>query len=400
MIDYNIIYDQKALEQDINANHGRPYQQCSMSVMDTIADPNITFDKNGVSNYYEEYKNDENLFVLKGEDGLAKLNSDISKIKHNGKNKKYDCILGLSGGVDSTYLCYLAKKQGLNPLIVHCDNGWNSELAQANIENAVNKCSFDLLTYVINWEEFKELQLSYIKSSVVDIEVLTDHAFMTVLYEQARKWNIKYVIAGMNIVTEQVLPRHWVFSKGDTVNIKAIQKIFGTKNLKSFKTYPFLNYKNKKYCDDVLKMEVITPLNYIDFKYYDVKNLIKRELDWIDYGGKHYESVWTRFYQGYILPRKFNIDKRKAHLSNLIFSNQITKDEALQILATPTYNSMNLMQEDKDFVLKKFNLSEDQFEYYMNLPRKEHADYPTQKSFWQEYPILKPLKRIVNLIRS
>ena len=400
MIDYRDIYDQESLEKDNKANLGRPFQRCAISVMDTIADPNITFDENGVCNYYHEYKKAESEFVLTGKAGLAQLSKDLNKIKSESRDKAYDCILGLSGGVDSTYLCYLAKEHGLNPLVVHCDNGWNSELAQYNIECTVKKCGFDLFTYVINWEHFKEFQLSYIKASVVDIEVLTDHAFMAVLYEQARKWKIKYVLAGMNVVTEYTLPSHWIYSKGDAVNIKSIQRTHGSKDLKKLSTFPFLDYKAKKYCTEILKMEVITPLNYIEYNYKDIKSLIKDKLDWRDYGGKHYESIWTRFYQGYILPRKFNIDKRKAHLSNLIFSGQLTRDEALDILKTPTYNSPELMEEDLHYVIKKFGLTETQFTSIMNEPRKEHSDYKTQRFFWEIFPLLKPLKSVFKLMRK
>lgn len=400
MIDFKEIYDQQALEKDSSANHGRPYRRCSKSVMDTIADPDITFDSNGVCNYYNDYLKAEKNHVITGEEGLKLLKNDIERIKNDGKSKKYDCILGLSGGVDSTYLCLLAKEYGLRPLIVHCDNGWNSELAQHNIENAVSRCGFDLYTYVINWEHFKDFQLAYIKASVVDIEVLTDHAFMAVLYEQAKKWKIKYVIAGMNIVTEYVLPKHWIFNKSDAVNIKAIQKRHGNRELTELSTFPFLDYRNKKYCSDILKMEVITPLNNIEYLYDDVKKKIQEELDWRDYGGKHYESVWTRFYQGYILPKKFNIDKRKAHLSNLIFSRQLSRQDALDILKQPTYTSLSLMEEDLDFVCKKFGMSIDQFNKIMSETRKEHSDYPTQKSFWDNYPYLKPFRGLYKIFKK
>jgi N-acetyl sugar amidotransferase len=394
-----VIYDQKALEQDLDANMGRPFQQCSISVMDTISDPNITFDDQGICNYYYAYKKDEEKYVLIGEAGEQKLKDSIAQIKAAGEGKPYDCILGLSGGVDSTYLCLLAKQQGLRPLIVHCDNGWNSELAQHNIEQTVKRLGFDLFTYVINWKEFRELQLSYLKASVVDIEVLTDHAFMAVLYEQARKWKIKHVMAGMNIVTEQVLPKYWIFSKQDAVNIKGIQEKFGTVPVKSLKTFPFLDYQTKRYCEQVLKMEVVTPLNYVPYNYDAVKEQIQQELDWRDYGGKHYESVWTRFYQGYILPRKFRIDKRKAHLSNLIYSGQITKEIALQKLDQPIYPA-SLMKEDKEYIIKKFGLTEPQFEEIMRQPRREHADYPTVKGFYDMYPVLKLFKPLINAVRG
>lgn len=393
-----LYYDEARLKSDPIANMGRPYQQCSMSVMDTIADPNITFDADGVCNYYHEYMKAETLHVLTGEAGKLKLAAEMEKLKATGKGKPYDCILGLSGGVDSTFLCLLAKEQGLRPLVVHCDNGWNSELAQHNIEQTVNTLGFDLFTYVIHWEEFRELQLSYLKASVVDIEVLTDHAFMAVLYEQARKWKIKYVLAGMNIVTEQVLPSYWIYDKSDTTNIKDIHEKHGTRPLKTLTSFPFLNYQTKRYCTDILKMQVVTPLNFIEYKYDDVKSQIIRELGWRDYGGKHYESVWTRFYQGYILPVKFNIDKRKAHYSNLIYSGQLTKEAALEKLRSSAYPEA-MLQEDMTFVLKKFGLTQVAFEALMSKPRKEHKDYAVQQGFYGKYPWLKMFKPLIDKVK-
>jgi N-acetyl sugar amidotransferase len=374
------MYNQKELEKDIDANCGRPYQQCSISVMDTIADPNITFDEKGICNYYYEYLAAEKQYVKKGEQGLIDLSIMVDIIKEKKKGKKYDCILGLSGGVDSTYLCLLAKEQGLNPLVVHCDNGWNSELAQHNIENTVKKCGFDLFTYVINWQEFKAMQLAYFRASVVDIEVLTDHAFMAVLHDQAKKWKLKYVLAGMNIVTEQVLPKYWIFTKSDDKNIKDIVNKHGDLSIAEIKTFPFLSYSRKRYYDRFLKLEVFSPLNWVDYNYDSVKKRIIDELDWRDYGGKHYESVWTRFYQGYILPNKFKIDKRKAHFSNLIFSDQITKEEALAKLGKPIL-SAQLERDDKEFIMKKFGLSDADFDKIMTMPRKEHSEFEVEKGF-------------------
>lgn len=389
------IYNQKAFEKDLQANCGRPYQQCTISVMDTISDPNITFDKDGICNYYHEYKEAEKKYVLKGSEGDQKLKTEINRIKDAKKNKKYDCILGLSGGVDSTYLCLLAKEQGLNPLVVHCDNGWNSELAQHNIEQTVKICGFDLFTYVIDWNEFRSMQLAYLKASVVDIEVLTDHAFMAVLYSQARKWNIKYVLAGMNIVTEQVLPKHWIYSKADVENIKDIINQYGDIKVNTLKTYPFLDYKTKKYCDTILKLEVITPLNWIEYNYDEVKKRIVEELNWRDYGGKHYESIWTRFYQGYILPRKFKIDKRKAHYSNLIFSGQLTKAVVVDKLKKPILPIL-LLNDDMEFVLKKFGINQSGFDIMMDSKRREHSEFQTQKGFFEKYKYLKWLKPLLH----
>lgn len=386
-------YDQKLLKSNLVVNGGRTYQQCSLSVMDTIEDPYIRFDVSGVSNYYEQYKSAEEKYLFTGNDGKENLMKMSDEIIRSGKGKRYDCILGLSGGVDSTYLCWLAKELGLRPLVVHFDNGWNSELAVSNIERTISKLNFDLFTYVVDWKEFCELQLSYLKSSVVDIEALTDHAFMAVLYEQARKWKIKYVLAGMNIVTEQVLPSYWIFNKGDVVNIKDIQSKFGNIPVRNLKSYPFLNYKTKWYCDNVLKLKVFTPLNFIEYRYDEVKDLITRELDWRDYGGKHFESVWTRFYQGYILPRKFNIDKRKAHFSNLIFSGQLNKNEAISLLSKPIYD-LNFLKQDMSFVLKKFGLKDFEFEELMRRPRVEHSEFKTLKSYKARFPIIRYFSRL------
>lgn len=374
------MYNQKELEKDLVANCGRPYQQCAISVMDTIADPNITFDEKGICNYYYEYLTAEKQHVKKGLEGFKTFANMVDILKANKKRKKYDCILGLSGGVDSTYLCLLAKEQELNPLVVHCDNGWNSELAQHNIESTVKKCGFDLVTYVINWQEFRAMQLAYIRASVVDIEVLTDHAFMAVLYEQARKFKIKYVLAGMNIVTEKTIPKFWVFSKSDDKNIKDIVNKYGDIKIAKIKTYPFLSYGKKRYYDSFLNLKVFSPLNWVDYNYNEVKQRIISDLDWRDYGGKHYESVWTRFYQGYILPNKFNIDKRKAHYSNLIFSGQMTKEQAIEKLSRPILPP-HLEMDDKNFIIKKFGLSETTFDAIISEPRREHTEFETEKGF-------------------
>lgn len=393
------INDIESLKLDRSANCGRGYQQCSISVLDTISDPDITFNQDGICNYYFDYKAAEENVVFHDEEGLRRLELDMDLIRDSNKGSKYDCILGLSGGVDSTFLCLLAKEYGLNPLVVHCDNGWNSELAQHNIEQTVKKLGFDLYTHVLDWPSFREMQRAYIKSSVVDIEVLTDHAFMAVLYEQARKWKIKFVLAGMNIVTEQVLPPYWIYSKGDDVNIKDIVRKNSSDGEKLLNKFPFLDYSTKKYCTDILKLRVFTPLNYIHYNYNEVKIRIINELGWRDYGGKHYESIWTRFYQGYILPRKFKIDKRKAHLSNLIFSGQITKTEALKSLQTSPYPSEAMLMDDYEFVLKKLGFDHQEFQKLMDKPRKEHTDYKVLKGFWERFPYLKIFRPLVYRVK-
>lgn len=368
--------------------------QCSLSVMDTIADPGITFDKKGISNYYYEYENAESTTVISGEAGLKKLQSMAVTIKESGKNQSYDCIMGLSGGVDSTYVALLAKELGLRPLAVHFDNGWNSELAVMNIQNIVNKLGFDLFTYVINWEEFKDLQLSYLRASVVDIEAITDHAIIATLYKLAGEKNIKYILSGTNVQTENTLPKSWIFPKTDHINIKAIHKQFGTVPLK---TFPFMDAKVKRYYQKIKGVQSLAILNYVDYNKSEVKKRIERELGWQDYGGKHYESVWTRFYQGYILPYKFKIDKRKAHLSDLIFGGQITKEQALIELEKPIYDTV-IFKTDYVFVLKKLGLSESEFEELMKQAPRSHYEFDYEKPIDERYPILKPVKKFYRLL--
>lgn len=391
-----LIYNEEELKNDMAVNFGRPYQQCSIGVMDTIGDPDITFDVNGVSNYYYEYLEKEKEHVIKGDAGKAKLKEIAEKIKERGRENKYDCITGVSGGVDSTYLTYIAKNLGLRPLIVHFDNGWNSEMAVKNIEHIISKLGFDLYTFVVSWEEFRDLQISYLKASVVDIEVLTDHAIVGTLYKLAAQHNIRYILSGYNIVTEGTLPASWVFNKTDHVNIKSIHKQFGNHKLK---TYPLFDATQKRIYAGIKEIETINLLNYLPYNKTEVKETIKRELEWKDYGGKHYESIFTRFYQGYILPVKFNIDKRKAHLSNLIYSGQLTKDEALKELKLPIYNK-DVFKNDYEFVLKKLGLSDSFFQSLMAEPRREHSEFEIEKGFFEKYPLLKPIKPLTNFAKK
>jgi N-acetyl sugar amidotransferase len=373
---------------------GNEYRQCTVSVMDTIADPDISFDEQGISNYYYEYKEAEKQHIFLGETGRKKLDEIAETIKNAGKGKPYDCIMGLSGGVDSTYIAVLAKRLGLRPLAVHFDNGWNSELAVQNIENIVNRLGIDLFTYVIDWEEFRDLQVSYLKASVVDIEAITDHAIFATLYRLAGERRIKYMLSGTNVHTEQTLPKSWIHPKSDHINIQAIHKQFGTVPLK---TFPFMDAKVKRYYQQIIGIQSFSLLHYTEYNKKQVKELIQKELGWRDYGGKHYESIWTRFYQGYILPKKFGIDKRKAHLSDLIFGGQISKAEALAELKLPIYDPEQF-KIDYEFVLKKLRFSHEEFEALMKLPPKSHYDFDYEMPIDQRYPLLKPVKAIYRKI--
>lgn len=370
------------------------YRQCSISVMDNIADPNITFDENGICSYYHEYKEIEKEYLFKGEDGENRLKELIGRIREDGKGKQYDCVTGISGGVDSSYLVLMAKKWGLRPLIVHFDNGWNSEIAVSNINNIIKNTGFDLYTIVVDWEEFRDLQMAYIKASVVDIEVPTDHAISGTLQRLAAKYGIKYILSGNNIVTEAILPNSWIYNKNDYVNLVNIHKRYGTKPLK---TYPLFGLKEQYLYGIGKNIQTVKPLNYLDYNKDEAKRIITEQLEWRDYGGKHYESVFTKFYQAYILPYKFNIDKRKAHLSTLIYSGQITKEQALKELELPLYEEQALSQ-DKEYVFKKFGLTESEFEALMKAPRVEHSVFGKQEPVTSKIPLLKlfrPLKKFL-----
>ena len=357
------------------------YQQCTATVMDNIADPDIRFDNKGICNYYYDYQQIAAKYVLTGKEADGTLARLVTNIKQDGKGKPYDCLIGLSGGVDSTYVAYLAKQLGLRPLAVHLDNGWDSELAVKNVENIITKLGFDLYTLVVNWEEFKDVQLAYLRASVVDIEIVSDHAIFASMYKLAKQHNIGYIISGTNIVTEHIMPPSWLYEKMDFANLKDIHSQFGKKKLK---TYPTYDFKKFVYYSALLRLRPVSILNYVPYNKKEIKELIKRELDWRDYGGKHYESIFTKFYQAYILPQKFKIDKRKAHLSTLICSGQMTKEEALMELEKPLYPAKDLAA-DKEYVLKKFGLSESEFDKIMQLPVRKHQDFKTDKRLKDAY---------------
>lgn len=363
------------------------YQQCTYCIMDTVGDDLIQFDEKGVCNYCKEYQILRQALVFEGEIGREKLAEKVKQIKVAAQGMPYDCILGLSGGIDSSYLAYIAKQQGLNPLCVHFDNGWNSEQAVKNIENIVNSLHFDLNTYVINWDEFRDLQRAYFYASVIDIEALTDHAIFASIYKLAFKLKIKYILSGSNVVTEGILPQHWTHRKSDYINILDIHKKHGTIPLN---TFPLIDKKTK---DKIKKwgIETVELLNWLPYNKVEAKETLKKELNWQDYGGKHYESVFTKFYQAYILPLKFNVDKRKAHLSTLICSGQITREEALSELKKTLYSPEEL-NIDKSYVLKKLGFSEEEFNIIMKEKPVPHAAYAIEGSLFHYYPFLKPLQ--------
>jgi N-acetyl sugar amidotransferase len=367
-------------------------QTCAFCVMDN-SDPQIEFDSEGVCNHCKRalMMLEQEPYALPFNEKEEKWQSLISEIKAYGKNKKYDCLIGLSGGVDSTYVAYVVKKAGLRPLAVHLDNGWNSELSVMNIESICRKLDIELFTKVLNWEEFKSLQLAFLKASTPDSEVPTDHAIFATLFELANKFNIKYILTGINIATESILPQTWSYGHWDWKYIKNINKLYGSKTLHDFPHYGLLklifNLKIKK-------IKWVSTLNYVLFNKADAKKIIQQELDWKDYGGKHHESIYTKFFQTYILPRKFGIDKRKAHLSALICSNQITREEALKELKTSTYSEIEANNE-KEYLVKKFGISADDFERIMDAEPKTFHNYPSNWGLINKIQTLRKSKKNV-----
>ncbi|ODS41281.1 MAG: hypothetical protein A7315_02085 [Candidatus Altiarchaeales archaeon WOR_SM1_79] len=362
----------------------REYQICSRCVMDT-SDPDIVFDERGLCNHCRGYFAAVKRHVPNGEAKKEKLGQIVDRIKRDGRGKEYDCLVGVSGGVDSSYAAYMSKELGLRPLAFHLDNGWDSELAVHNIEKILRKLDIDLYTYVLDWEEFKNLQLAYFRASVVDIEVVSDHAITAAAHKIADERDIKYILTGANVTTEWIMPKSWAYRKNDLWNFKAICGKYSTVKLR---TYPTLGLFKLIYYRYIKGIKSITLLHYLNYNKIEAKKLLISELGWEDYGGKHYESLFTKFYQAYILPRKFNVDKRRAHLSNLICAGQITQEEALEELKKPLYDKTEL-EEDKKYVMKKLGVTEEEFEELMNLPIKKHEEHATDEPFYSLFLWLK-----------
>ena len=371
------------------------YKQCTKTIMDNIADPEIIFDDKGVCNYVREYERLVRMRIPPSGKLEENLRLIIDKIKRAGKGKEYDCIIGLSGGIDSSYVAYLVVRYGLRPLAIHLDNGWDSELAVSNIEKLIKKLNIDLFTEVLDWNEFKDIQLSYLKASVPDGEIPTDHAIYATLYKYAAKFKIKYILSGTNIRTEAILPRSWARGHLDFKYISSIVKKFGKVKIRQF---PHLTLFRLLLYNLFGNLKLISLLDYVDYNKSDATKILEDNLGWIRYGSKHYESVYTRFYQGFILPRKFNIDKRKAHLSTLICSGQIDRESALNEIKLPPYLDSDLLRQDLEFVRKKLNLTSSEFDKIMNAPPKSIRDYPNNflliEKFRSIYNFLKKRKII------
>jgi N-acetyl sugar amidotransferase len=356
---------------------------CNRCVMDTTIKI-IDFDGKGICNYCKAYEYRVSNELYKEPERAQKLSLLIEKIKKDGKNKDYDCLIGVSGGVDSSFVAHLVKEFGLRPLAIHLDNGWNSELAVQNMQQLLNKLDIDLYTHVIDWEEFKDLQKAFIKSSIENLEIPTDQAITALLLKMSNQHGIKYILNGSNLVTEGILPIQG--GRGiDYRLLKDIHKKFGTKKLK---TYPSISIWNFAYKVLVKKIKYIPILNYIDFDKEKAIELLEDKYGWRRYGGKHYESIFTRFFQGYILPNKYNYDKRKPHLSTMIMSGQLTRDDAFLELKNNPYPDQKLLEDDLDFFLKKFNFTKEEFEIIMKETPKDPKEFKSYEGMFEK---LKPL---------
>jgi N-acetyl sugar amidotransferase len=346
--------------------------------MDT-SDPLIQFDSVGNCNHCNSALDLAKSTWFPDERGAKILKETIERIKSEEKNKEFDCIIGLSGGVDSSYLAYYAVKNGLRPLVVHVDCGWNSEQAVKNIENVVKNLNIELHTFVVNWEEMKDLQRSFFKASVPDQDIPQDHAIFAALYNFADQNKIKYVFNGVNFATESIMPENWGYQAMDFNHLKSIHKKFGERKLSDYPTVNF--FQRYIYYTVIKRMQIITPLNLIDYRKDDVIELMKKELGWQYYGGKHYESRFTKFFQSYYLPHKFKFDKRRAHFSSLVVSGQMQRDKALELMKENVY-SVDEIGNDMEYVAKKLDWSISEFKLILDLPPNRHQDFPTNEKLF------------------
>ena len=363
-------------------------QQCTRCVMDGT-DPNICFDSNGVCNHCSEFFGVTSKGWFPNEEGARKWSAIVEQIRIEGQGKEYDCILGLSGGIDSSYLALKVKDWGLRPLVVHVDAGWNSELAVANIEKIVRHCSFDLHTHVVDWEEMRDLHLAYLKAGVANQDVPQDHVFFASLYHFATRNNICCILSGGNLATEGIFPKAWHGSAMDAINLRAIHAKYGERPLKTYNTISFFDYYF--WYPFIRKMRTVRPLNYMPYdKQWAVAELEKK-IGWRAYGRKHGESLFTKLFQNHYLPVKFGYDKRKPHFSSLIASGQMLREEALTKLAEPLYDLQEL-EIDIAYFCKKLRITRQEFDSFLAAPLQHYTDFPT----WDvRYRLLKKVQGLI-----
>ena len=356
------------------------HQVCKNCVMDTT-DSKIVFDENGVCDHCKTFYNKILPNWHTDERGQKALESVTNKIKKAGKGKDFDCIIGMSGGIDSSYLTYIAKEIfDLRPLVFHVDAGWNSQEAVNNIEKLIDKLGLDLYTEVIDWQEMRDLQLAFFKSGVPHIDTPQDHAFFAMMYRFAEKHKVKYILTGANYSTECIRnPIEWMYYQSDSIQLKDIHKKFGTRPLVKFPITSIL--KHKVYLRYFKRIKVVNPLNYIPYIKADAIKLLTDEFAWQVYPQKHFESRFTKFYEGYWLPKKFGYDTRKVQFSSLIVTGQMTREEALKKLEQPPYDEETIHQ-DFEYIATKLGITVEELQRYMDAPNKSYKDYKSQQNIY------------------
>ncbi len=355
--------------------HSGSYRICTRCVMDS-SDPKIVFDDRGVCNHCKIIIEDRDRYWLPDERGAQKLAALIADIKRAGQGRPYDCIMGLSGGVDSSYLAVKAQEWGLRILAVHVDAGWNSELAVKNIERMVTKLGIDLHTIVIDWEEMRDLQVAFLKAGVPNQDIPQDHAFFAALYRETARQNIPYVLHGGNHATESILPAAWGYSAMDWTHIAAIHRRFGTRALRRFPRVGFFyfNYFLRR----IKRVQIAQPLDWMPYSKTLAMAELQERFGWQYYGGKHYESRFTKFFQAYYLPTRFGFDKRRAHVASLVAAGEMTRAQGLAEMARPLYDPQELAR-DRAFVVMKLGLSDAEFQRLLTMPLRQHREFPTQE---------------------
>ena len=358
----------------------RDYQICTNCVMDT-SDLKIRFDEQGVCDHCNTFKNDILPHWHTDERGHNKLLSIVKKIKRQGRGKDFDCLMGMSGGIDSSYLLYImVEKYGLRPLVFHVDAGWNSQIAVNNIERLVDGLGLDLYTEVINWEEMKDLQLAFFKSGVPHIDTPQDHSFFATMYKFASKHNIKYILTGGNYSTECIRnPIEWMYYQTDSIQLRDIYKKHGTGKLKD---YPVTNILwHKIFLPFIKKIKLIRPLDFFPYNKDEAMKTLIDKFGFQEYPQKHFESRFTRFYESYWLTKKFGYDTRKVQYSSLILTNQMTRQDALMKLKQPAYNPKTIHQ-DFEYIARKLEISVEELQSYMDAPNKTYRDYKSQQNIY------------------
>lgn len=356
--------------------HDSSTRVCTRCVM-SDTDPDITFDAEGRCNHCTDYL--DRIANLTYRPGVSEreLEAIVERVKAAGRGKEYDCVIGISGGIDSCYAAYVVKNLGLRPLAVHMDNGWDSDTAAKNIKNVANTLGIDYQSVVLDWEEFRDLQLSFLRASVPEIETPTDIAIPAALHQVAAENGVRFILVGGNYVTEGILPRTWHYNAKDVRFLRGVHRKFGSRKLSSFPTFGWVKETYYKFFKGIRMVYV---LNYVPYSKQEAMRKLQEDLGWEYYGGKHYESTITGFVQSYLLPVKFQIDYRRATLSSQICAGEVTRDEALELLKDPPFDPARVRQE-KVYVAKKFGIAPEEMDAILADPPKTHRDYPNNERF-------------------